>query len=533
MKLDAIIISDSGEDSLSDTNPLKFKIEDQTASIQLIKDYLENDGEIVKPIHGDGVLSWASAPKLNGIHLLNYLAQHKFHVEIVDRFYEEEDRFRDLLIRKPKAIIISTTFIYSKPSFFRFVEDIRSIAPDSFIIAGGHFVYFSYLMVQRSHEPDFETELCKDDLLFLNIKNEPPVDLYIISLRGEPILIEALKILKEGRFPKGLPNTTYLHEKRYNLSDQIDDISVSKNDLIDWSSLPDYVFKSGVVPMQASNGCPYHCAFCNFVKDRRMMYVKPIDQLISELKAVSRRGIRYVWFVDDNFRLGRGNINSVCQRLIKENLEIGWMSFIRASTLKNADFKLLKQSGCVEVQLGLESADSQILKNMNKQSDPELYAEVIQKLFKVGISCSCYFIFGFPGETDRSADRTRKFLKKIEHPELEGLLSWSLFPFLLSPMSPIYESEMRKKYRLSGYMSRWKHNTMDTDKAKAQVLKTFQSLEHSGPIYRNDNLKLLRNLTPLKRKQFIGIRQRLSKKALYSNVEKKDIIEGFADLFQI
>jgi len=31
--------------------------------------------------------------------------------------------------------------------------------------------------------------------------------------------------------------------------------------------------------------------------------MKPVEQLIAELRAVSRRGVRYVWFSDDNFRL--------------------------------------------------------------------------------------------------------------------------------------------------------------------------------------------------------------------------------------
>ena len=48
-------------------------------------------------------------------------------------------------------------------------------------------------------------------------------------------------------------------------------------------------FKSGVVPLQASYGCPYNCAFCNFMKDRRLMGVKPLDDLIEELKTVQEK----------------------------------------------------------------------------------------------------------------------------------------------------------------------------------------------------------------------------------------------------
>ena len=41
---------------------------------------------------------------------------------------------------------------------------------------------------------------------------------------------------------------------------------------MDWQCLPDSVFESKVIPMQASAGFPYHCAFCNFTRDRRLTY---------------------------------------------------------------------------------------------------------------------------------------------------------------------------------------------------------------------------------------------------------------------
>ncbi|MBA7713151.1 hypothetical protein ES703_122150 [subsurface metagenome] len=328
--LDAIIISDSGEDSLSGTNPLRLKLDGMPASIQVVLNYLEHQGRIVLPIEGDGIMSWSSAPKLNGIYLLSYLTKHRFDVELINSYYEERDNFCSLLQHTPRAVIISTTFIHSKQALRKLIDDIRSLAPDISVIVGGPFIYLSYLTLQKSHEQHYETESAKDDFLFLNNNNEPSVDLYIISLRGEQILCDALKRIKQNRQIDSLPNSARLVGKTYFFTKQIDDISNAGDVFIDWKSLPDTIFKSGVVPMQASNGCPYRCAFCNFTKDRRLMFLKPIDQLIAELKAVSSRGTRYVWFTDDNLRLGSGNLKSVCQRFVDEDLQIHWMSFILA-----------------------------------------------------------------------------------------------------------------------------------------------------------------------------------------------------------
>ena len=527
MAIDAIIISDSGSDSLSATNPLKLNIDSRIADIQIVQNFLTHAGHVQLPIEGDGLMSWASAPKLNGIYLFNYLTKHNFTVELIDNFHNEKDRFNRLLARHPQTVIISTTFIPGKQSLGKLVADIRDLAPDVFIIVGGPLLYLSYLMLKRSREPKYDTQSAKNEFLFLEVKNEPAVDLYIISLRGEQVLCDALDSIRKNKGVDGIPNSARLIGNAYHFTRRIDDITGSEDFPIDWLALPDAIFKSGVVPMQASTGCPYQCAFCNFTKDRRLTWIKPVDRMVAEMKAVKKRGARYVWFVDDNFRLGKGNLEAVCRRFVDESLDLNWMTFIRASTLENVDLKLLRQAGCIEVQLGLESADPQILKNMNKKASPELYNKVLKRLLSAGINCSCYFIFGFPGETEESAQRTRDFIKTHDYQQYEGNLSWSMFPFILAPLSPIYEPEARKKYGISGYLYKWQHATMNSDQARDQIVKTFFEVENSGPIYRGDNQDIFRCMGPFVRKKFEAARHNLSKAALKGRLDKKETIQVF------
>ena len=527
LALDAIIISDSGADSVSGTNPLRLTLDGRTADIQVVLNYLTHQGQVQAPIAGDGEMSWASAPKLNGIYLFNYLTKHDFEVGLINSFYEQKDQFCRYLEQTPRAVIISTSFIVGKPTLCKLVDDIRNLAPDITIIVGGPFIYLSYLLLQRSREPDYDTVSARDDFLFLSAGNEPAADFYIISLQGVQIRCKALDNLKDNRSNHDLPNTARLEGNTYQFSPRIDDISTGEDFCIDWKSLPDSIFQRGVVPMQASIGCPYDCAFCNFTKDHRLTYIKPIDQLISELKAVSERGARYVWFVDDNFRLGKGDLNSVCQRMLDEDLNLKWMTFIRASTLKTVNVELLRRAGCAEVQLGLESADPEMLRHMKKRANPDLYDEVLQKLLSSGINCSCYFITGFPGETLESVQRTREFIVGHQYAEFEGNLAWSIYPFTLIPMSPIYEPALRKKYNLSGYMHKWVHRTMNSDQARQHIMQTFFEIENSGPIYRGDNQSIIDQIGPQKRKKFEVTRHRLSKAMLAEKVEKQDILQSF------
>jgi p-methyltransferase len=350
-------------------------------------------------------------------------------------------------------------------------------------------------------------------------------------LTGERTLLGALNRLRSGLPVDDLPNTARLVENSYVFGPRVDDHIDEDYRIIEWNELQENVFSTGVIPMQASNGCPYRCAFCNFTKDRRLTFVKPIDELMKELKAVADRGIKYVWFVDDNLRLGRDDLGAVCQRMISEEIPIRWMSFIRAGALESIEPEKLVKSGCVEVQLGLESADETILRNMNKQASPKQYETVIRNLLGAGINCSCYFIFGFPGETTESINRTIEFIKRIEPSHVDGTLSWSIFPFMLIPLSPVYEPESREKYNLRGYLHDWKHETMDSKQARIYALKAFLELENSFPIYRQDNQEMLAALSVDQRKRFYCSRNQLAKLAIERRLEPEEFVAAFRDIF--
>jgi p-methyltransferase len=512
---------------MSSTNPLRLTLDGRIANIQVVQNYLNHGGRVQPPVEGDDQMSWESAPKLNGIYLFNYLTKKNYQVALINAFNKEKDRFKQLLDRQPQMVIISTTFIPGKRSLIKLVDDIRKLVPDVSIIAGGALVYASYLMLKRSQEPDYDTRSAVNDFLFLGTDNEPAIDLYIISLCGEQLLCNILDRYRQKRGIDDMPNCARLIKNEYHFTERTEDIPSSEYLPIDWRALPNDFFKYGVIPMQASNGCRYNCTFCNFTKDRRLTWVKSAERLVAEMKAVQERGARYVWFVDDNFRLGKGDLEAVCQRFIDEGLKLKWMTFIRAGTLDHVDAELLRQAGCIEVQLGLESADALVLKNMNKMALPELYGRILRKLLGSGINCSCYFIFGFPGETEESAKHTRDFIKSFDDQHFDGSLSWSMFPFTLIPLSPIYEPGARQKYGISGYLHEWQHATMNSDQARDQLFRTFLAIENSGPIYRGDNQEIFRRLGPSVRKKFEATRHKLSKMALTGNLEKESIFQSF------
>lgn len=531
--LDAVIIADSGSDTYSVSSPFRLQVDGRSAVIQNIRNYIENNGKIIDPVRGENAFNWHGAPKLNGIALMSHLLKEGFAVDLIDSYDAERERFIALLRARPKAVIISTTFILNKRMLHRLVEDIRMLAGGVFIVAGGPFVYSSYLLMQRAGDRDYDTDSPSGDYLFLTGEDRPDVDLFIVDPDGKTVLSEVLDRIRHAKGVRDLPNLAYWDKTGYVFTPRREAPGCQTDIMIDWRVIPDRFFSRGMMNVQASRGCPFHCEFCNFVKEAKHTHIKPMDALLSELSDLVGRGVKYVRFVDDNFRLGKKDLDDFCRALIRENLDIYWMSFIRASTLESADPGLLRQAGCIEVQMGIESADKTVLENMNKRADPDMYYRVITDLLQNGINCSCCFLVGFPGETNESFQRTLNFIESIPALGQTGLFFWSLYAFLLAPLSPVYEPSQREKYRLSGYMDSWRHFSMDADTARALIGEAFDEIQNSSPIYSGDNLEMIGALTPLQKKRFFNVRHNLGKRTAGGANDPAAIIAAFSKIFQM
>ena len=367
--LDVIIIADCGVDSVSTTNPMKYSLAGRSADIQSIKDYIRNDGQFSDLIKGETDCSWSSAYKYNGVKILDHLLKNNLQAELINDLSIEIEKFKQLLTRKPKLIVVSTTFILDKTSLQRFHDEVRALSGDVPLIAGGPFINTSFLVSGKFGNDCYQSAEVKAQFLFQG-GDDPAFDLYIIGQAGEDSIIETLECIIHNRDLESVTNSIAIKDGEPVISPVLDD-TPPEFEQVDWQSLPDEIFASGVVSMQASRGCPFACAFCNFVKDVKMQAVRSVRSIIYDMSIIESRGGEYVWFVDDVFRLGHGNLDYFSSEVIKAGINLKWMTFIRADTVKNVDFGLLKEAGCIELQLGLESASPDVLQAMNKKADPE------------------------------------------------------------------------------------------------------------------------------------------------------------------
>lgn len=183
--------------------------------------------------------------------------------------------------------------------------------------------------------------------------------------------------------------------------------------------MPSHKYK-GIIPVLSASGClkaadSGKCNFCSipYIENIRVKSTAKFWELISDY--ISLFGEGYI-FSDkcDTFNSNKERI----QELLKtkpHNLSAPLRIYARLDNLVDGDMvKLLEDLNVKEMQVGLDSFDESIINKMNKKLRPDDVIKAFSNLAKNGIYPVISIIYGFPGETFKSALRTFGVLREID-----------------------------------------------------------------------------------------------------------------------
>lgn len=159
---------------------------------------------------------------------------------------------------------------------------------------------------------------------------------------------------------------------------------------------------SSSINLMASRGCPYGCSFCasETIWKRKLRY-RNVEDVVNEIKeCIEKYGIRVFRFSDDNLTGNRRWMEKFCEKVT--SLDVQWRLSIRVDSVSPDLFTRMRNAGCVEVGLGVESFDPRVLKVLKKKIEPEQSLQAVKMAHEAGLGARLLMMISTPGETYQS-----------------------------------------------------------------------------------------------------------------------------------
>lgn len=177
---------------------------------------------------------------------------------------------------------------------------------------------------------------------------------------------------------------------------------------------PDYPF----VRMVTTRGCPFGCSFCQVesISGKKVRARDPQDVVEELLYLKKRYGIKAVVFDEDNILMAPNSYaKNLFTLMIEKELNLKWVATAFALFLIDDELlDLMKESGCIGINVAIESGNKRVLKEIVKKPIKDLIEvpKIIAKIKAKDMYCIANFIVGFPGETWEEVRETFRYAEK-------------------------------------------------------------------------------------------------------------------------
>jgi len=238
---------------------------------------------------------------------------------------------------------------------------------------------------------------------------------FILLYDGEEPLASLIHSLNNDMSLENVPNL-YYHDKNGLHKNQIVSTDYVNDNVPDFDgfALDKYLMPELVLPLYTSRQCFNHCAFCTIPNATSGKYrTLPITKVFSNMCELSAKyNSRIFSFVDETFESKRMvQLSELILDNVKQFIWYGETRFSPFLTYENC--KKIYDSGCRQIQFGLESYNQRVLDKMKKNVKIEWIDYSLQNCLHSGIPVHLFFMTAFPTETYEEALNSFNFTKKI------------------------------------------------------------------------------------------------------------------------
>jgi radical SAM superfamily enzyme YgiQ (UPF0313 family) len=354
---------------------------------------------------------------------------------------------------KHKAKVID--LVYHRKVWKQYLSDIiYEENPDLIGISVLSFNYPEALEIARFIKNNFDIKIIFGGVHVILTPEEviqnKEIDIICLG-EGEHVLKDILDNSLNCKDVKGIwykKNDKIIKNEKRKLIENLD--SIPFPDFDDFNIERYFIVNHKHFPIMGSRGCPYNCTFCGnhalkknlvgkYVRFRSVENI--LDEVEQRIKQFFNRGLRYFYFFDDTFILYKDFVLEFCNKYKKKGLhkKVKWTANVRANLVTEEIIKAMKDAGCYEVRMGVESGNDYIrntVYNRNMTQDHLINSFKIIK--KHGLTLRLDFILGAPFET---VDMMEESLELAKLSGGDRIFFAKLYPFPGTEIKKICENE--------------------------------------------------------------------------------------------
>jgi len=185
---------------------------------------------------------------------------------------------------------------------------------------------------------------------------------------------------------------------------------------------------------EVSRGCPFKCSFCFDARGDHGVRTIPYARLERELSLFAAHNVAQVWVLDStfNYPLERGKeLLRLIQRMAPH---IHFHLEAKVEFIDEELAELLSQIQC-SVQIGLQSANPEVVRHVHRHFDSEQFQHNIGLLHAAGVTYGIDLMYGLPGDDEQGLRNSLEFVLHLQPNHID------LFPLAVLPGTELYQQQ--------------------------------------------------------------------------------------------
>lgn len=198
--------------------------------------------------------------------------------------------------------------------------------------------------------------------------------------------------------------------------------------------------------LKIAEGCDNKCAYCAIPAIRGPFRSRTIESIVAEGEKLVQKGVKEIILVAQDTTkygydlYGEYRLDDLLMELVKiDGIEWIRLFYCYPQRITDSLIEVIKTQDkiCNYIDIPLQHANHDVLKNMNRTGDAQSYIELLSKMRREipDISFRTTFMVGFPGETEEQFEDLCNFVSEVKFDKM------GCFTFSPEEDTPAYDMD--------------------------------------------------------------------------------------------